>query len=107
MSRKEGNQDKEVNLSELFEEKHELGAYDFSWDSLQEIKVGNKTIIYRVAKNQVGVEWVMVLGEKKTDAYEQENQQFINVESLSSREEEEVIALLKQHIKGKIDFLRF
>lgn len=99
------NQEEEINLSVLFKEKKELGVYEFSYGPMQELLHNDKVVIYRVARNGLGIEMGIVLGVKASDAYEKEEERFVKVSSLSSEEKKEIASILKPQIRGKIDFL--
>lgn len=105
MSDFEKLQPEAVNLSELFLERGENPAYDFKWGPVEELDLGNKTIIWRKSANPKGVEWGVVVGVKESDVFEKDDNEFINVSSLSPEDKRRVEEQLQGQVRGKIDFI--
>ena len=94
-----------INLSELFEDRKKNPAFDFKWGPFAELNCDGKTVVYRIAKNEKGIEWCIVVGAKESDVYEEDENELIKVSGLSDEEKSKITAELQEQVHGKIEYL--
>lgn len=100
-----GSVEEEVNLSELFPTTKENAVYGYDYGPIEEIEIDGRIILYRTAGNSKGVGFGVVLGEKISDVYKKDRNEYIRVGIVPKSGQQAIAASLRDKIKGRIDFL--